>query len=69
MALVELASFYNKVEADLVRARLAAQGIDCVLFDSEMSWIGSAVPVRVMIDQEDEVAATALVTTGAGPPF
>ena len=55
MALVEAARFYNSVEGGLARARLAAEGIDSVLFDTEMNWGGldGVVPVRLMVDEED----------------
>jgi hypothetical protein len=58
MALVELAKFYNGFEAGIVRGRLQADGIDSVLFDTQMNWGGldGAVPVRLMVD-EDELAA------------
>ena len=38
--LVEFDRFYNSFEAGLARSRLAAEGIECVLFDTEMSWEG-----------------------------
>lgn len=62
MALVELARFDNGFEADLARARLEDEGIPAFLFDTGMSWIGSAVPVRVMVDDSDEAAARALLS-------
>ena len=41
-----------------MRGRLQADGIDSVLFDTQMNWGGldGAVPVRLMVD-EDELAA------------
>jgi hypothetical protein len=55
MALVEAARFYNSVEGGLARARLASEGIESVLFDTEMNWGGldGVVPVRLMVDEED----------------
>jgi Putative prokaryotic signal transducing protein len=55
MALVEAARFYNSVEGGLARARLAAEGIASILFDTEMNWGGldGVVPVRLMVDEED----------------
>jgi len=55
MALVEAARFYNSVEGGLARARLAAEGIESVLFDTEMNWGGldGVVPVRLMVDEDD----------------
>ena len=37
MALVELARFQTKVEADLARLLLEAEGIEAILFDAEMN--------------------------------
>lgn len=60
MALVEAARFYNIMEAGLARARLEAEGIISILFDTEMNWGGAdlgVVPVRVMVDEDDLDAA------------
>ena len=35
MALVELARFDNRIEAELARLNLGAEGIEAVLFDAE----------------------------------
>jgi hypothetical protein len=63
MALVEAARFYNSVEGGLARARLAADGIDSVLFDTEMNWGGldGVVPVRLMVDEDDREQARRLL--------
>ena len=55
MALVEAGRFYTGVEGAMARARLAADGIESVLFDTEMNWGGldGVVPVRLMVDEED----------------
>ncbi|MEA3009226.1 MAG: hypothetical protein QOJ91_918 [Sphingomonadales bacterium] len=55
MALVAAARFYNSIEGGLARARLAAEGIESVLFDTEMNWGGldGVVPVRLMVDEDD----------------
>jgi hypothetical protein len=55
MALVELARFNNRIEADLARLNLGSEGIEAVLFDAEMNsygW-GPMMPVRLMVRQED----------------
>ncbi len=59
MALVELARFYTPYEAAIVRSALEADGIDAVLFDTEMNWGGldGVVPVRLMVDEDDLVRA------------
>jgi len=63
MALVEIARFYNSFEAGVVQSRLDADGIDSVLFDTEMSLqaMGVAIPIRLMVDEDDEAAARAII--------
>ena len=68
MALVEAARFYTRIEASLAKARLDAADIPCVLFDMEMNWGGAdlgVVPVRLMVDAEDEAEVRALLAEGA----
>ena len=55
MALVELARFGNRIEAELARLRLQADGLEAILFDAEMNsfgW-GPMMPVRLMVLDED----------------
>jgi hypothetical protein len=55
VSLVELRRFDNRIEAELARLNLAAEGIEAVLFDAEMSsfgW-GPMMPVRLMVLDED----------------
>ncbi|HWH22833.1 MAG TPA: DUF2007 domain-containing protein [Allosphingosinicella sp.] len=63
MALVEIARFDNRVSADIVRSRLAAEGVDAILFDEGLAslGIGSLTPVRLMVDEDEEGAAQALL--------
>jgi hypothetical protein len=53
--LVQLARFYNSFEAGLARSRLEQDGIESVLFDTEMSWegLGGMIPIRLMVLDED----------------
>ncbi len=64
MSLIELGRF-NRNEALIVIGRLEAEGIPAVAFDAgssiaDGSWL--LIPVRVMVDDEDEAAARAIVT-------
>ena len=55
MALVELARFENRIEAEVARLNLQANEIDAVLFDAEMAsfgW-GPMMPIRLMVLDED----------------
>jgi hypothetical protein len=53
--LVVLATFGSRIEADLARMRLEADGIDAVLFDAETHSIGwgPMMPVRLMVLERD----------------
>jgi hypothetical protein len=61
--LVELARFTTRVEADLARLRLQSEGIEAVMFGAEMSGLGlgSMLPVRLMVLDEDRDAAVRLL--------
>ena len=63
MSLVELARFDNRIEAELARLNLEADGIDAVLFDAEMNsygW-GPMLPIRQMVIEEDLAEARRLL--------
>ena len=59
MALVELARFDNRIEAELARINLEQAGLGSVLFDAEMHsfGFGPIMPVRLMVLDEDRAAA------------
>jgi hypothetical protein len=61
--LVELARFSTRVEADLARLTLQAEGFEAVLFGAEMGGLGfgSMLPVRLMVLEEDAEAARSLL--------
>lgn len=63
MSLVELHRFYSPVEADLARLHLASAGIHSVVFDSDTLYVGIATGVRLMVDEEDEAEARAVLDT------
>lgn len=62
-SLVELARFQTRVEADLARLRLGAEGIEAVLFDAEISSVGwgPMMPVRLMVLERDRWLASRLL--------
>ena len=67
MALVELARFQNRIEAELARLNLEAEGIDAVLFDTEVSYFygGLFMPIRLMVlDDDRELAQQLLAEDG-----
>lgn len=69
MGLVELARFQNRIEAELARLNLGAEGIEAVLFDAEMNsfGFGPMMPVRLMVLDEDVDEARRLLA-GDLPP-
>ena len=69
MALVVLRTIFDPVEAEIIRMRLESAGIEAVLFDAGIaSLIGSGLSgVRLMVLDEDEADARALLTTEGEP--
>jgi hypothetical protein len=61
--LVEAARYNSRVEADLARLYFGSEGVESVLFDSEInsSYGGLFMPVRLMVLDEDLEAARALL--------
>ncbi|MGS1016203.1 putative signal transducing protein [Allosphingosinicella humi] len=68
MALVELATFHDPMSAGMARARLAAEGIDAILFDQGVAGLGLGMlaPVRLMVDESDRAAAEAVLSRDGG---
>jgi len=65
--LVELARYQNKVEADLARLLLEAEGLTAIPFDEGMNYIGLGpiMPIRLMVRQDEyEEAAQILIDEG-----
>ena len=63
MSLVELARFDNRIEAEVARLNLEAEGIDAVLFDAEVSHFygGWFLPIRLMVLDEQLEDARAVL--------
>lgn len=53
--LVEAARFNTRVEADLARLYLESEGVESVLFDTEINYFygGLFLPVRLMVLDQD----------------
>lgn len=68
MALVELARFQNRIEAELARLRLESEGVGAVLFDTEISYFygGLFMPIRLMVLDEDRNLAEQLLAEDSG---
>ena len=64
MSLVELARYGTRVEADLARLALDAEGIESVIFDAEANSFfggGGLIGVRLMVLEEELEEATAIL--------
>jgi hypothetical protein len=63
MALVELAMFQNPIAAEVARGRLESEGFEVVLFGSGLAslGLGSMTPVRLMVNEHDADAASAIL--------
>jgi hypothetical protein len=64
VSLVELATYGTRVEADLARLALEAEGIDAVIFDAEANSFfggGGLISVRLMVLEEDFETAAAIL--------
>jgi hypothetical protein len=67
MSLVELGTYYDRFEAEIVCGRLRSEGIDALVFDTGLSAShGGALPVRLMVLDKDKDAAQRLLA--ADPP-
>jgi hypothetical protein len=53
--LVEAARYTTRVEADLARLYLESEGVEAILFDTEVNYFygGMFLPVRLMVLDED----------------
>ena len=53
--LVEAARYHNRIEADLARLYLESEGVESVLFDTEINYFYGwlFMPVRLMVLDED----------------
>jgi Putative prokaryotic signal transducing protein len=63
MALVEAAKYYDSLAAGAAQSRLTDEGIDSYIFDMGMTLqgVGFAIPVRLMVDEDDLPRATRLL--------
>ena len=61
--LVEAARYNNRIEADLARLYLESEGVEAILFDTEINYFygGLFMPVRLMVLDEDVSRAQQLL--------
>ncbi|HYN46582.1 MAG TPA: DUF2007 domain-containing protein, partial [Allosphingosinicella sp.] len=52
---------HNSFEAGLAKARLEDEGVMSFIMDTDMSWLGGIVPIRLMVDDEDLEAAVGIL--------
>jgi len=62
--LVEAARYTTRVEADLARLYLESEGVEAILFDTEINYFygGLFLPIRLMVLDEDLAVAQRLLT-------
>jgi hypothetical protein len=65
--LVEAARYNSRVEADLARLYLESEGVEAILFDTEINTFygGLFMPVRLMVLDEDLEIARRLLAENA----
>jgi hypothetical protein len=63
VALVELARFEARIQAELAKMHLGADGIDSILFDAAMNNVGwgTMMPGRLLVLDEDLEDARAIL--------
>ena len=62
MSLVELKTYYDRFEAEIVCGRLRAEGLGALVFDGGLAAShGGIFPVRLMVLEEDRPAALRLL--------
>ena len=61
--LVEAARYNSRIEADLARLYLESEGVEAILFDTEINYFygGLFMPVRLMVLDEDVARAKQLL--------
>jgi hypothetical protein len=61
--MIEVGRYLTMVEADLARLLLGSYGIEALVLDSQMNnfYGGVAMPVRLVVDDEDEAEALAVL--------
>ncbi|HYJ82815.1 MAG TPA: DUF2007 domain-containing protein [Allosphingosinicella sp.] len=66
MALVEVGKYYDSLAAGAAQSRLSDAGVDSFIFDMGMTLqgVGFAVPVRLMVDEDDLAEAERLLAEG-----
>jgi Putative prokaryotic signal transducing protein len=67
--LIEAARFSTRVEGDLARLYLESEGIEALLFDTEVNYFygGLFLPVRLMVLDEDLDLARKLLAEDRSP--
>lgn len=68
MALVEAARYYDSLAAGAAQSLLSDEGIDSFIFDMGMTLqgVGFAIPVRLMVDEDDLPSALRLLSDEGG---
>jgi hypothetical protein len=66
MSLVELKTYYDRFEAEIVCGRLRSEGVEALVFDGGLSAShGGALPVRLMVLDDDRQTALRIIESEA----
>lgn len=66
VSLTEFGLYHDRFEAEIIRGRLRAGGLEAVIFDGGFgAAYGNAFPVRLMVLEEELEAARAILATEA----
>lgn len=62
--LVEIARYPNRIQADLARLLLQSEGLEAVLFDTEINYFygGLFLPIRLMVLDDEAHEALRLLS-------
>jgi hypothetical protein len=65
---IEVGRYLTMVEADLARLLLGSHGIEAMVLDSQMNnfYGGVAMPVRLVVDDDDQQEALAILAEDRG---
>jgi hypothetical protein len=65
MGLVQIAGYSTRVQADVARLLLEADGFDVLLFDTEMNYtFGAMMPIRLLVPDDQTDGALRVLEAG-----
>ena len=66
MSLVELGTYWDRLEAEIVCGRLRSEGLEAIVFDAGfVAAHGNAFPVRLMVLEEEAAEVRSILARDA----